>query len=265
MATNRKLRAALLERRNFSPQRLSQLVRRRKDELPMSTEHATYTIAHESGIDISKFLAPDEVATVRDLIAQLRASGGRASRAESNGGTRTKPASRKPALVTVGGVNVTRIPGLSATHAAEAKQMAEKVFPMLYVFENSLRDLITGVLEAKYGNSWWDTEVPPKVREKAAERMKSEKREPWHGRRGASPIHYVDLSDLWKIMNNRWNDFAHLFPSKAWIESLITSDMNVSRGPVAHMNPLAREDVKNVEAAFSKWARQMKAKASQLP
>lgn len=82
MATNRKLRAALLEKRNFSPQRLSQLVKRRKDELPMSTEHATYTIAHESGIDISKFVAPDEVATVRDLIAQLRA-GGRATRAES--------------------------------------------------------------------------------------------------------------------------------------------------------------------------------------
>jgi hypothetical protein len=264
VATNRKLRAALLQKRNFSPQRLSQLVKRRKDELPMSTEHATYTIAHESGIDISKFLAADEVATVRDLIAQLRV-GGRATRAESNGGARSKPARRKPALITIGGVDVTKVPGLSATHAAEAKQMAEKVFPMLYVFENSVRDLIAGVLEARYGKGWWDTEVPSRVREKAAERAKSEKKEPWHGRRGASPIHYVDLGDLWKIMNHRWNDFAHLFPSKAWIESLITSDMNVSRGPVAHMNPLAPEDVKNVEAAFSKWARQMKAKASELP
>jgi hypothetical protein len=31
------------------------------------------------------------------------------------------------------------------------------------------------------------------------------------------------------------------------------------------MNPIAPEDIKNVEAAFSKWARQLKAKADTLP
>jgi hypothetical protein len=49
------------------------------------------------------------------------------------------------------------------------------------------------------------------------------------------------------------------------VETLITSDMNVSRRVLAHMNPLAADDVKNIEAAFRKWVRQLQAVASLIP
>jgi hypothetical protein len=142
MATNRKLRAALLVKRNFSPQRLSQLVKQRKAELPMSTEYATYTIAHESGIDISRYLTPDETAAVRALIAQLRASApSPAAKANGKTTTRVRPTTSKPALVTIGGFGIKQLPGMTAAHAAEAQQMATVYSGML--FSNSLRLCLT--------------------------------------------------------------------------------------------------------------------------
>ena len=41
----------------------------------MSTPLAVYTIAHENGIDLSKYLSGDETAEVRRLLSELRAGG----------------------------------------------------------------------------------------------------------------------------------------------------------------------------------------------
>ena len=55
------------------------------------------------------------------------------------------------------------------------------------------------------------------------------------------------------------------FPNQSWVESLITGDMNVSRRVFAHMNPLTENDVKNIEAAFRKWTKQLKGAEAELP
>lgn len=261
MATNRKLRTALLEKRNFSPQRLSQLVKRRKAELPMSTEMATYTIAHESGIDISKYLSSDETAGVRELVAQLRSS---TPSATTNGKTTQRPATPKPALMTIGGLGIKQLPGMSAVHANEAQQMAT-VYAAMYVFENSLRDVIERVLRHRFGQAWWTSGVPQKIQEVATQRKADERKDPWHGKRGSRPIDYVDLSALVKIVKHRWKLFEKIFPTPAWIEVLVTHDMNVSRRVVAHMNPLATDDIKNVENALRKYEKVLKANAAEIP
>jgi hypothetical protein len=69
MATDSELKADLLKKLEVTPQRLSQLVKARKAELPMSTELATYTIAHEKGLDLSKYLDQDTTREVRGLVA----------------------------------------------------------------------------------------------------------------------------------------------------------------------------------------------------
>jgi Swt1-like HEPN len=263
VATNRKLRAALLAERGFSKQRLGQLVKKRKEELPMSTELATYTIAHESGIDISKYLSEAETATVRSLIAQLKSAAPMA--ASSNGSSKRRRAGGpKPALVTVAGVDVHRLPGMTAAHAKEAREMA-KVYSTLYVFENSLRDVIERVLRAQEGADWWEKTVPQKIQEKAAGRKQDEAKDPWHGKRGNRPIDYVDVSDLSHIVKHNWKAFSKIFTTPAWIEVLVTSDMNVSRRVVAHMNPLAPDDVKNLENAFRKYAKVLNANKAEIP
>jgi hypothetical protein len=255
--TNPEIKAALLKELGVTTQRLSQLTKARKGELPMSTPHAVYTLAHEHGIDIYKHLDPEEAREVRGLMADLRK--GRSS----NGSVAAEPrpirkrskAAKKQVKVAIAGVDVGKIPGLKQSHANEAKRMAEDVYPLLYIFENSVRDLVELVLRDKYGKDWWDDEAPRKVRERAEAHKDAEDEDPWHGSRGARPIDYVFLTDLWAIIKHKWPDFKAIFPKQALVESIITDDMNVSRRPLAHMNPLGADDIANIKAAFRKWTK----------
>lgn len=265
MATNRHIKQALLDKLDVTPQRLSRLVKARKDELPMSTEQAVYTLAHEHRIDISRYLSKEETAEVRQLVAHLR-TGRQPAPPGSNRRQARGQSQSKPVLVTIAGVKVDRLPGMTATHAKEAKVMAEKIYPTLYVFENSARDVISNVLKARVGDDWWDGVVPQKVRDKATQRKTDEAKDPWHGKRGSALIDYLDLTDLPSIVSapKAWPHFRKLFSRASWFQELV-NELNVSRRVAAHMNPLASDDVKNVEAAFRKWAKVLKAKAAEIP
>jgi hypothetical protein len=260
--TNPEIRAALLRKLGVSKQRLSQLVNARKAELPMDTPMAVYTIAHENGLDISRHLAAEETREVRGLVSDLR-NGSRPAASPTappaKAPTRKRSTARKQVKFTIAGVDVGAIPVLKPGHAAEAKRMSEDVFPLLYIFENSVRDLIERVLEDTYGKDWWDNEVPRRVQERAAEHKEAEGEDAWHGRRGARPVDHVYLTDLWAVMKHMWPDFKAIFPKQALIESIITDDMNVSRRPLAHMNPLGADDVSNIKAAFRKWTKLLQA------
>jgi len=264
VATNQAIKKALLNKLGVTPQRLSQLTNSRKRELPMSTEHAVYTIAFENGIDIAKELDPDETAEVRRLVSDLRSNGSSRPKPQPTKTTKATDVT-KTVKVTIAGVDVGTIPALKPSHASEAKVMAEKVYPTVYIFENSVRDLIERVLKAEFGPTWWTTAVPSIVQATASKHKADEEKDPWHGRRGAREIDYVYLNELWAIIKHQWRHFKALFPNQAWVETLITSDMNVSRRVLGHMNPLAADDVKNVETAFRKWVRQLQAVASLIP
>jgi hypothetical protein len=179
---------------------------------------------------------------------------------------KTKVSKPKPVLVTITGVKVEQLPGMSATTAKEAKAMSEKVYPTIYVFENSARELIAKILEAQFGPAWWEKTVPRKVREAAQNRKDGEADDPWHGSRGASMIDYTQLSDLPKIVgaNDAWPHFEPIFGRKSFFEELV-NDINVSRRVAAHMNPVSEEDVKHIEAAFRKWAKTLQAKNDLIP
>lgn len=270
MATNQKIKRALLAKLNVTPQRLSQMVQRRKSELPMSTEQAVYTFAFENGVDISKELGPTETAEIRQLVRDLRGGTSPGSATTTNGGSRRRhvraPRGKSVVKVTIAGIDVGTIPALSRTHAKEAKAMAERVYPTLYLFENSVRDFIERVLSGQYGKDWWNVAVPQKVREQAEEFKKAEKKDTWHGKRGRRDLDYLLLTQLWAIIRHKWKDFAPLFPQgQAWVQTLIESDMNVSRRVIAHMNPLEEDDIKNLEASFRKWVKHLKAVEDRIP
>jgi hypothetical protein len=263
--TNRAIRTAVLEKLGVTPQRLSQLVKARKQELPMSTPLAVYTIAHDNSIDISRHLDGDQTAEVRRLLTELRNRGQPAQPATATRRSSRHRAGRKEVKVTIAGIDVGKIPALSQAHANDAKRMSERAYPTLYIFENSVRDLIERVLKANYGKDWWTTAVPGTVQKRAEEHKKAEDKDAWHSPRGRRPIDYVFLNDLWLIIKHNWADFRTLFPNQAWVESLITSDMNVSRRVLAHMNPLPADDISNIEAAFRKWTKQLRAVEDELP
>lgn len=133
------------------------------------------------------------------------------------------------------------------------------------VFENSVRDLIQMVLENALGPNWWTVGVPKKVQETAKKHKAAQAKDPWHSSTGRREIDYIFLNELWAIIKARWVIFKTLFPSQAWVEVLITSDMNVSRRVLAHMNPLHPDDTRNIEAAFRKWTKQLQAVKHKLP
>jgi hypothetical protein len=268
MPTNRELKADLLNTLRVTPQRLSQLVKARKAELPMSTELATYTIAHENELDISKYLDQEMTREVRGLVSELRSG----RRGDGDDGPlrrsrqgQKKRATRKEVKIKFAGVDVGKIPALKQSHAEDAKRMAERVYPMLYLFENSVRDLIELVLKDAFGKDWWTTAVPADVQKTATRHKEAEKKDPWHGARSAREIDYVFLNELWAIVKHQWKYFKSLMPDQAWVQTIITRDMNVSRRILAHMSPLAADDVRNIEAAFSKWVKQLRAAEDKLP
>jgi hypothetical protein len=111
---------------------------------------------------------------------------------------------------------------------------------------------------------WWTKAVPKKIQESTENTKMAAKKEPIHGRLGRD-IDYVFLNDLAAIVKNQWPYFKDIFPRPTWFDELVKGDMNIHRRVVAHMNPLAREDVKNVETAFRKWAKQLKAHEDKIP
>jgi hypothetical protein len=241
----------------ISRQALAERAKRLVARLPMTTDDAVAVIAHQHGVPVGRYLDPEELSRVATYVTQLAGF-------PMGGEQRASRSTHKPVLVQIAGMNVGSLPGMTAAHAREARMMAEKVYPILYVFENSARDVITRVLEARLGPDWWN-HVPQRVRTQAEQNMRRESREAWHSKRG-EPIQYVDLPQLGAIVGdaNLWPLFESILPRPGWFENVL-DDLNVSRRVVAHMNPLSRDDIKSVENGFRKWAKQLQAKAEQLP
>jgi hypothetical protein len=72
--------------------------------------------------------------------------------------------------------------------------------------------VIERVLRKRFGNDWWTKGAPPKIQTVAATRKADEIRDPWHGKRGARPIDYVDLSALAKIVRHNRKLFEKSIP-----------------------------------------------------
>jgi hypothetical protein len=263
MATNTAIRAALLAKLGVTRQALSNRVQLLKSQQPMTTEDAVYVIAHNNGIDIGRYLDHETLARVRAIIT--RSSPTRPSSVEPSVSRATPARGNRVVSVSIGGLATPEFPGLSVVHAQEGKRMAEQVYPLLYFFENSARDLIHGVLRAQVGADWWSQIASTRLQGKASDRLGDEGREAWHGGRGAHAVFYVDLTDLPRIVGHprAWEYFKLIFPRGSWFEGVV-DDMNVSRRVVAHMNPLGADDIKLVAAGFAKWTRQLVARRAQI-
>lgn len=260
----KELRAHLRERLDVGDRQLRRLIAKRATELPSTNEQALFVLAHEAGLRLQNYLMAEQIAEVRGLTQGRNVV---LPTTSSNKAPKSKRTSSKRTVgVAIAGVKIGEIPGLKQSHAAEAKAMAERVYPTLYLFENSVRDVIERVLSAKYGVSWWSAAVSPRVRAKAEQFKTEEEKDTWHGKRGRRDLDYLTLSQLWTIIRDRWKDFEPLFPQgAAWVQALIESDMNVSRRVVAHMNPLGEDDIKGLEASFRKWIKHLKAVEDKLP
>lgn len=249
------LRARLLKKLDISSSALSHRARSlSKRDGPMSTRDATCLIAHDNGINVDRYLEPEEL----DRVHKLANSG---SRVDEPRPKAAKRSDRRRAQE-IKFPNDFRISGdlLPTKKLNEAIAMA-RVYPLLYVLENSVRDVVKRVMSDKYGEDWWDTELGKGkikgVRDKALGRMESEeKKHAWHQSRGDHPIDYVDFGDLTKIIAARQqNFFPDVITDRNMFEHTIMKLVEPSRNVLCHMNPLDRHSISDIKSALTKWNR----------
>jgi len=159
-------------------------------------------------------------------------------------------------------------PILPDSKLREAKEMAA-IYPLLYVLENSIREVIKRVMKEKHGDEWWQDRLTDgkakNVKDKAASRMKTETRNKWHQRRGSHPVDYVELEDLETIVrSNEVDFFPNVLSDKEWFRQFMR-ELVASRNVVCHMNPLDKTNIQDLKVKVARWNKQIGASDSKLP
>ena len=234
--------------------RVYQLIKeRRKDCNNLVTENeAAFLIASENEVDITKYADEQLLTKLRGLKGQITIN--------KNSGSK-KQIINKITKINLDDNLTIDDPLLPNNIINEAKEMA-KIYPYLYVFENSVRNIIKTKLE-KYEKDWWNNKVSDKIKKIISGRKNKEAENPWHGKRGAHEIFYTDISDLKSIISSNWDALKDVFPSQAWINQRI-EEIEMSRNIVAHNNPLNKDDINRIKVYFKDWNKQLTAKKQTL-
>ena len=252
---DKKLKKALLDKLRISPQALSQRINKTKKEFPMIREDADYIIAHEEGIDLSKFLDQHTIQNVQRLISQKTKNNTITSK------TKNQKKFTKGITINISGDFKGTDPLLDERVLKEAKQMAT-IYPLLYVLENSMRQFICLFMKKYYGDNWWETEVSNGLQRNVEDKMKGENINKWHQKRGAKPIDYLDLNDLPTLFSKIINKVSpEIIPDLEWIRQLI-KEVYISRCVLCHMNPLDKDSINSVKLRFRQWQKQINAKTN---
>jgi hypothetical protein len=261
--TNRPLRRALLERLNVTPSALSQRVQGLKRQYAITTEDATYIIAQREGIILDKYLDKDTINHVRGIIQQITHITQDTTIIAKLARKGKREAEKKQLVVVFPKEFTVTDPILEKRKLLEARDMAA-IYPLLYVLENSIREVIDRLMANRYGNNWWDSKAG-KLKDKVNERMSDEEKNSWHQRRGARPIDYLDLAQLPALVRQIQKDIVpDIIPSIEWFTQFV-DEVYKSRCVVCHMNPLDDTNIQAVKVKFIQWQRQIEAKKDLIP
>lgn len=253
------LRRALTEKTKWSRQAVSQRVRQQKKRMPMKTGVAQAIVAHGQNIRLDRYLTGTDLQEVQDMMAKVGNGAPAAATTSGNGKGRSAARAKAPVArpIIFKALNITTTdPFLPKAKIDEANEMGE-VYPVLYLLENSIRHVIKSVMEAKFGATWWNTELTNArcrdVKNKVAQRRQREQEQSWHQRRAQHDIGYTDLADLLVIAQSKRDIF---FPvvigDEGWFQSLVNQTAP-SRHVLAHMNPLSANSVAALGVRLQEW------------
>lgn len=135
-----------------------------------------------------------------------------------------------------------------------SKQMAI-VYTATASFENSVRELIGGVLAEKKGENWWN-QVAKGIRESAEKRMEEEQKTRWHTQRGQDPINYTTLGNLLAIMRHNWDEFEPYIHDLDWATTIFDG-IERSRNVIMHSGSLDKADIERLGIYIRDWIKQV--------
>jgi len=255
LAVPRKLRDELQKKYpELTRRRVNQIIEETQEKYSIiDRDIAAYVLAHKKKIKLKNFLDETKIKEVQEAMkipTQISETG-----SKKNKGSNSQKNSSPP-IINFGNFQVEH-PIIPKKLINEAKSMSN-VYPIIYVFENSVRNFILKVMEKAHGPKWWDKAVvATAIKKKVLDRKKKEHENRWHDKRGAHQIYYTDIDDLGRIISNNWNDFENHFPSQSWILSRIEI-IEQSRNVVSHHNPLSKDDIDSVTINFKQWVKQVK-------
>jgi len=135
---------------------------------------------------------------------------------------------------------------------AQAEKMAD-FYVLYYSLENSIRRLISGRLQEKYGANWWEDKVPNGVKNGVADKQKKEKDTPM-SIRSEEPLSYTNFGELIDIINSNWSDFSDTIRSQRAMQQVLIQ-FNSIRNVIAHSNELSEDEIIRLKLLIKDWFR----------
>ncbi|MGH9555117.1 MAG: hypothetical protein ACRD2Y_04770 [Terriglobales bacterium] len=253
-----QLRNSLMAKLHVKRAQFYNRIREVANRYSLTTAEATMLLAAQNRINLTKLSLPQEsLEKIRPLLVVHTQN--------APPSTRSKVARRNERPGSLKEIKPADVPQavLDSKKISEGNEMA-LVYQRLYVLENSIRQFITQIMQAKHGPDWWERRVTSGPRDTAKRRMSDEERDTWHQRRGKNPPDYLDLNQLPAIVRNNQDCFIPDFlPTLQWFEAFI-NELYASRCVVCHMNPLDRNNIAAVEVRFNHWKKLVLSKQASL-
>lgn len=137
----------------------------------------------------------------------------------------------------------------------EASTMS-KYYEIFYCLENTIRNLISSVLDSEFGTSWWDSQhVPSQIMTDVKKRIKKE-RDSGITQRSSNDIDYTTFGELSDIIKMNWPEFGAIFNSQRAVERIMFN-LNTLRNNIAHCCPLSQDEIVRLELSVRDWFRIM--------
>ncbi|CAG0994696.1 hypothetical protein METP2_02839 [Methanosarcinales archaeon] len=138
----------------------------------------------------------------------------------------------------------------------EGKRMAES-YLLIYCFENTLRFFIDKVSTAKYGNGYWNNlTITRDLKDLIIQRKKIEAKNQFHSLRGDNELFYLDMDNLYNIIEHNWDIFRSFFPSQDFIRTRVT-ETAITRNHVAHNGWISNDDFNRVLGYYKDILKQL--------
>ena len=135
---------------------------------------------------------------------------------------------------------------------SQARVMAD-FYVLYYSLENTIRRLISGRLQEKYGLDWWEDKVPNGVKNGVLEKQKKEKNTPM-SIRSEDPLSYTNFGELIDILNANWSDFSDTIRSQRAMQQVLMQ-FNSIRNVIAHSNELSEDEIIRLKLLIKDWFR----------
>jgi hypothetical protein len=227
-------------------------VTNKENDCFLEKPEAALLVAREKGINIGKYARPEQLQILRDLQTSSSQTSPLLEETTPNE-DKKKPIRKKNISLP----DVKRDNFITETDRASSIANAE-IYPLFYLFENSMRKFISTMMELDYGKDWWEDKIvkeKPAIGREVTIRRLAEKNFPWHSKRKAHSIFYTDISDLKNIINtysSKGKFKAALGKKKerviTWLE-----DFEKTRNILAHNNPVSKRDRDRQKGIARDW------------